>query len=142
MLIGGNGRDLLVGGAGLDRLVGNGGDDILIAGTTAHDANGQALCGIYAHWVRKDLSYGERVATLSSGNYAAGFALNALTCFDDGATDVLTGSSGDDWYVANTTGRVRDRLTGNASSEVLTQLVKNGTVPSPLHHDGTSCECS
>jgi Ca2+-binding RTX toxin-like protein len=120
-LIRGSGRDLLIGGPGMDRLVGNGGEDILIGGTTAYDGDHEALCGIYEYWVRTDRTYAQRVADLASGSYAAGFAMSAKTVFDDLAIDLLTGSSGDDWFLPNTTYRIRDRLTGVASAETVTQ---------------------
>jgi len=43
LLVGGSNRDILIGGTGADRIVGNEADDVLIAGSTAFDANEAAL---------------------------------------------------------------------------------------------------
>jgi uncharacterized delta-60 repeat protein len=104
LLVGGAGRDLLIGGIGQDRIVGNSDDDILVSGTTDHDDSIGALCSILAEWNSSRWGY-ERVAniygvgcgTRLNGNYF----LNDNTVHDDGERDVLTGSSGFDWFFAN-----------------------------------------
>ncbi|HND52504.1 MAG TPA: hypothetical protein PLV92_08915, partial [Pirellulaceae bacterium] len=109
-IIGGSGRDLMIGGTGADRIIGNAGDDILIAGTTAFDANDEALCAIMKEWSRTDLSYCSRVAHISGSNLSTP-RLNGnwflkshgpgKTVFADNSVDRLTGSAGDDWFFAN-----------------------------------------
>jgi Ca2+-binding RTX toxin-like protein len=98
-LLGGSGRDLLVGGAGADQLSGNAGDDILVAGTTAYDADRGALEAIRAAWLA-DQPFATRVAALTAGVGTGGAVkLGAGTVFDDAATDILTGSAGSDWFL-------------------------------------------
>jgi large repetitive protein len=123
-LLGGSARDILIGGRGSDRLVGNGGDDVLIAGATAYDDGGCALTAVYRYWVRSDRTLAQRVTDLSSGNYAGGFVLNPATAFNDVGLDVLTGSSGDDWFFADAGPNSRDRVTDQHPSEPLTKLVR------------------
>lgn len=104
LLVGGSGRDILIGGTGSDRIVGNHDDDILIAGTTDHDASTVALSAILAEWTADRCDY-VRVANLygvgcgprNNGNVF----LNDDTVHDDGVRDLLTGSSGFDWFFAN-----------------------------------------
>lgn len=49
--------------------------------------------------------------------------LNANTVSDDGAQDVLTGSSGQDWFLANVSGGgVLDKLTDLSATEFATDL--------------------
>lgn len=100
LLAGGSGSDLLIGGLGADRIVGNGGDDILIAGLTSYDSNETALCHVMHEWTRTDLEYDERLAHLAIGDgLNDGFVFNASTIFNDTSEDILTGSSGLDWFV-------------------------------------------
>jgi titin len=125
-LHGGLGLDLLIGGLGADDLVGNADGDLLIAGTTAHDANEAALCAIMAEWTSAR-DYATRVANLrgtGSGPRANGsYFLNATTVFDDGAVDRLTGSSGQDWIFANIAdGGVLDDITGVLGSELIDDI--------------------
>jgi Ca2+-binding RTX toxin-like protein len=112
LVVGGSGRDLLIGGAGSDRIVGNSDDDILIAGSTLYDANDAALCAILHEWTSAR-GYEQRIANLNGTGTGADFANRAngnvylkvgttaaeSTVFDDGAEDVLTGSSGLDWFI-------------------------------------------
>lgn len=104
LLVGGAGRDFLIGGVGQDRIVGNSDDDILVSGTTDHDNNPAALCAVLAEWnssrwdyERAANIYGVGCGTRLNGNYF----LNDNTVHDDGERDVLTGSSGFDWFFAN-----------------------------------------
>ena len=104
LLVGGSGRDILIGGLDADRLIGNNDDDILIAGTTDHDSSTVALSAILAEWTANRWDY-LRVANIygvgcgprNNGNYF----LNDDTVHDDGVRDLLTGSSGFDWFFAN-----------------------------------------
>src|SRR5262249_30942192 len=106
-LNGGNGPSLLIGGRGADRLVGGNGDDILIGGTTAWDANTQALCAIMDEWTSSH-DYATRVANLrgtgtgprANGSYFLTVGGLSATVFDDREPDMLTGSSGIDWFFA------------------------------------------
>jgi Ca2+-binding RTX toxin-like protein len=127
---GGNGeRDLLIGGQGTDLLIGNAGDDILIAGRTAFDSDKQALARIMAEWT-SSRSYEARTDNLR-GN-GSGPRLNGeifldgssadATVFDDGDEDKLTGGSGRDWFFANLSGVVRDRLFDRQGSELVDEL--------------------
>jgi VCBS repeat-containing protein len=123
LLVGGGGRDLLIGGEGADRLVGNADDDILIAGFTDHDDD-HALCAIMNEWT-STRDFATRVNNLIGGpgagaNRANGNTfLNADTTHDDGREDVLTGSSGIDWFLFNVDGDggVRDRVTDMSTFE-------------------------
>jgi uncharacterized delta-60 repeat protein len=105
LLVGGSGRDLLIGGVGSDRIIGNADDDILIAGTTDFDDDAAALCAILAEWT-SCRSYWTRVFNLSGGSSCVSRANGSIfltpeTVHDDGVRDVLTGSSGFDWFFAN-----------------------------------------
>ena len=98
-------RHSLIGGIGADRIVGNAAADILIAGYTAYDANDEAICKIMKEWTIQDREFGVRVANLNgtgTGDRENGeFFLNTSTVSNDGARDLLTGSSGLDWFIFN-----------------------------------------
>jgi uncharacterized delta-60 repeat protein len=99
VLVGGNTRDLLIGGAGGDSLTGGAGDDVLIAMSTQYDGNELALESIQNEWIRTDLGFSDRVNhLLHGGGFNGTNVLSSATTFDDGATDVLTGSSGSDAF--------------------------------------------
>jgi Ca2+-binding RTX toxin-like protein len=134
LLVGGNGRDVLVGDAGADRIVGNAQDDVLIAGATAFDENEVALLAILAEWT-SGRSYAVRVANLmgtgtgsdftnrQNGSYFLKTDGTDATVFDDDRADVLTGSSGQDWFFANLQGSgVRDRVTDLSAAEFALDL--------------------
>jgi Ca2+-binding RTX toxin-like protein len=111
VLLGASGRDLLIGGEGSDLVVGNG-DDILIGGSTAFDANSQALLSVMDEWT-SERSIGVRSQNLSgigSGDRLNGaFFLKAgatgedssATVFDDHAPDLLVGGLAEDWLFAS-----------------------------------------
>ncbi len=111
-LVGGTGRDVLIGGAGRDTLGGGGADDIVIGGSTAFDANVEALRLIGREWVA-NRPFADRVANLS-GTGSTGVNGPALlttvgparTVFDDIAVDELAGDAGDDWFLFNFLGGV------------------------------------
>jgi Ca2+-binding RTX toxin-like protein len=112
LLLGGGGRDLLLGGTGADRLIGNADDDILIAGFTTYDDQVAAISALIAEWT-SDNDYATRVSNLRTSFLKT--EGDGATVFDDGAADVLTGSSGQDWFFANLNPEdpedVRDRIT-------------------------------
>jgi Ca2+-binding RTX toxin-like protein len=87
------------------------------------------LCAILAEW-STSRSYTPRVANIkgtgtgprANGNYFLKAAGSDATVFDDGAADVLTGSSGRDWFFANRSGGVLDVLTDRANNQLLEEL--------------------
>jgi Ca2+-binding RTX toxin-like protein len=121
LIVGGSGRDVQIGGADADRIVGNAEDDILIAGMTRHDDDVDALCAIVDEWTSVR-SYEQRIANLNGIGTGAEFAarLNGsvfltsgptadeATLVDDQAEDILTGSSGLDWFLLSSH---QDRVT-------------------------------
>jgi Ca2+-binding RTX toxin-like protein len=132
LLVGGQGRDVMIGGYGRDRMIGNADDDILIAGHTSHDSNAAAIRSILAEWT-SGRSYAERVANLMGTGSGASFAARAnadvflktdgpaATVSDDLVQDILTGASGQDWFLFNLDGDgsnpQRDRATDLHASE-------------------------
>jgi Ca2+-binding RTX toxin-like protein len=142
VLVGGNTRDILIGGTGADRMVGKPEDDILIAGVTTYErlldysnfvlysARNAALEAILAEWT-STRSLAARKANLMGDEDNPGFANRAndhyflktagdegdpeiATVFNDDAKDVMTGSSGVDWFFANLEddeGGVLDKIT-------------------------------
>jgi Ca2+-binding RTX toxin-like protein len=113
-LAGDSGRDLLIGGTGADRILGNADDDILIAGTTDFDAQDAVLALIMKEWTRTDADFATRVSHLrTGGGLNAGYLLTDGTVHDDHAADVLTGESGNDWFLFNQDGDggVKDKVT-------------------------------
>ena len=125
LLVGKGGRDMLVGGLGEDRIVGNADDDILIGGFLDFASVGlrTAVDAIMDEWT-SERTYLQRRANIvgdtSSPDYGNGvngsFLLLAAgpdaTVWDDSGRDVLTGSSGQDWFFANLDGTgVLDKVT-------------------------------
>ncbi len=129
LLVGGDGRDLLIGGIGSDRLVGNADEDILVAGSTAFDGDEAALCAIMAEWT-SIRDYATRVANLEgtgtsprlNGSVFLSREGTGATVSDDGAADVLTGSSGVDWFFASVDAGGQDRITDLSDSEFAEDL--------------------
>ena len=136
MLVGGGGRDVLIGGDGSDRIVGNADDDILIAGSTAFDQQTSAIAGILAEWT-STRSYAERTQNLmgtgsgpafeqrQNGNHFLQVEGPAATVHDDGAADILTGSSGQDWFFAQLDGdgtQPKDKITDLSAAEFQADL--------------------
>jgi Ca2+-binding RTX toxin-like protein len=125
LLVGGSNRDILIGGKGADRLVGNADDDILIAGWTLFDADEAALAALLGVWADPNRGYWERVGVIKDTGVGPGNAvkLSAATVSDEGAADVLTGTSGQDWFFANLSGDgTRDKATDLSATEFATDL--------------------
>lgn len=102
MLIGGTARNILIGGRGSDTLVGNSNDDILIAGYTSLDHNDADLAAVFNEWTRATVPYATRVSDLTNGGGLNGrVVLNSTTVFNDNARDVIAGSGGSDWILAD-----------------------------------------
>jgi hypothetical protein len=110
-LSGGTGRNIIIGGAGGDHVSGGGGDNILIGGTTNYDTNMAALNDFLTEWLRKDLTFQQRVVDIATGGVVpsnlpasvlkgTGFRLNSKTVHTDNVTNILTGSPGLalDWF--------------------------------------------
>ncbi len=116
LLVGGAGRDLLIGGTDSDLIVGNTEDDILVAGTTSHDHNSAALMQVLSIWTGSG-SYNTRVNTLRNGMLTPDQEV-----FDDGATDLLTGDEGKDWFLFNADAGGRDIITDLANNEFASDL--------------------
>ena len=125
-LIGGSGSGLLIGGSGTSTLIAGSGNDLLIAGTTAYDANDAALAAIMAEWT-SGRDYATRIANLSgtgsgprnNGNDFLIASGPGATVFDNGASDVLIGGSGMDWFFADL---AQDIINGRHDSEVVEAL--------------------
>ena len=121
LLVGGDGRDLLIGGFGADRLIGDAQEDILIAGYTSFDNNDGALNSIMAEWTSGN-SYATRINNLTNGTgLSGGIRLigddgATQTVFNDNDVDTLTGSTGQDWFFANT----NNNGGGNAAIDIIT----------------------
>jgi Ca2+-binding RTX toxin-like protein len=107
-LLGGLGRGILIGGRGEDRLRGGSGEDILIGGSTAYDALIQPLCTITDIWNSTIEPYEVRIGRLR-------LLLNPYSVIDDGEADLLTGTSGLDWFFAG----VADFLTDDHDDETV-----------------------
>ncbi|HYE19255.1 MAG TPA: hypothetical protein VEA69_12470 [Tepidisphaeraceae bacterium] len=120
-LDGGLGRDVAIGGLGKDAIGGGGDDDVLIGGTTSYDTDETALSLIRAEWVA-NRSYANRVASLNGQGPGSGQNVRTTlkagkTVFDDGATDVLTGGLGEDYFLVTAKGANADRITDQAKGE-------------------------
>ena len=120
ILYGGSGRNILIAGAGASSLNGGAGD-LLIAGSTAYDANLAALLAIRNEWARTDADYLTRIADLSgsqSGGLNGSYLLSAQTVTSSGAGDDLYGGPGLDWFFA----AASDRIHNLGAGEVVTNL--------------------
>jgi hypothetical protein len=105
IIFAGAGDDLVIAGLGSDRVFFSFGDDLLIAGTTQHDGNDEALLAILAEW-SSGKDYATRIGNIT-GEDALADRLNSnfflrkgsnATVFDDGDKDLLSGGLGWDWF--------------------------------------------
>ncbi|MBI1913503.1 MAG: PKD domain-containing protein, partial [Planctomycetes bacterium] len=118
VLIGGTDRDLLIGGTGADRLLGRG-DDILIAGEFMPGsgfAESQAALGYVMDQWNAPTSYTDRTHALLDHVFAR--------VSDDDSVDVLKGQKDQDWYFADLTGPVKDKIKDLTSSELAVELAR------------------
>jgi Ca2+-binding RTX toxin-like protein len=134
---GGSGRDVLVGGEGADRIVSNPGDDILISAITRFGnrfsaGHEEAWRAIYNEWT-SGRTFRQRVDNLRAGSGTStrlngSFYLNDSTVDDDaapdliGSQDVLTGASGEDWFIYKAG---EDKVTTMTSLEATEDLLIN-----------------
>ncbi|MCL4192346.1 MAG: hypothetical protein KJZ87_11485, partial [Thermoguttaceae bacterium] len=135
VLFGGRGRNVLIGGVGEDYVLGSRGEDLVIGGSTAYDANREALMSILGEW-SSDRDVDTRMANLSgtgtgdrlNGSFllrATGDDESPASVFDDLAQDVLLGGHDSDWYFGRRSGSdqtVLDQLVGRDDSERFDEL--------------------
>ena len=100
------GNDYLVGGGGADRIVGSAGHDVLVAGNVASHLTRDDLLLIAQQWAAN------RTADNPTGTEAIDDALSGF--------DMLTGSSGADWFLATLNDKVTDFKKQNKDGDVLT----------------------
>jgi 6-phosphogluconolactonase (cycloisomerase 2 family)/Ca2+-binding RTX toxin-like protein len=116
-LVGGRGPDVLIGGTGADVLQAGPGGDVLLAGDfmtgSTFGARQAALDRVLSEWASTD-SYAVRVSALQA-TLAAGAS-------DDGSADTLIGGSGQDWFLADLSGAVRDLIKHRSPGETVTDL--------------------
>jgi len=109
--VGAAGDDFLIGGKGSDRIVGSAGNDILVAGDIGCSFSISDLRSVLAAWVlykAPDDSTGEDILD--------------ETLVTDVSYDLLTGSSGADWFIINQGDKVTDFKVNNLQGDVVTVL--------------------
>ncbi len=106
-LTGGSGNDFLVGGSGADRIVGSAGHDILVAGDVANHFTDEGLRQISIAW-----------AATKTVNDSVDDLLDEAVGDED--YDLLTGSSGADWFILSQGDRVTDFKIQNKDGDVVT----------------------
>jgi Ca2+-binding RTX toxin-like protein len=109
-LTGAAGDDFLIGGAGADRIVGSAGHDILIAGDVAYRFTDEELGQISDDW-----AFGRIVDE--------GLDDHVLdeTSIETGV-DMLTGSSGADWFIVNQYDKITDFKEQKKDGDLVTQV--------------------
>jgi acid phosphatase len=125
-LVGGAGPSILIGGAGHERLTGGSGSTLFIAGTTAFDANIEALEAIQAEWSRTDETYAQKVADLTggaTGGLNGSYVLDTTTVQSHGGRDVIKrGNASNDLFFAHLYGRRKDTIDDVQSGEVVEEI--------------------
>jgi Ca2+-binding RTX toxin-like protein len=106
-LTGGAGNDFLIGGDGADRIVGSAGHDILVAGEVAYHLTDEVLRHILAAWAA-DKTADEKLAD--------GVLDEPLT----DSFDLLTGSSGADWFIISQGDKITDFKVQKKDGDVVT----------------------
>jgi Ca2+-binding RTX toxin-like protein len=100
------GNDFLIGDSGADRIVGSAGHDVLVAGSVASHLTRNDLLLIAQQWAAN------RTADNSTSNDVIDEVLSGF--------DMLTGSSGADWFIATLNDKVTDFKKNNKDGDVLT----------------------
>lgn len=111
VISGGNSRDVIIGGTGADSLSGLPQDDVLVAGHATTN-----VAAVYTVWTSSD-SYAARVALL-----ATTLLRTDIDVFDDAAIDTLSGQSGQDYFVFNSDGLIRDVLSDLKKDELVADV--------------------
>jgi len=110
-LTGAAGNDFLVGGDGCDRIVGSAGHDVLVAADLANHFTRGAVVMVRDDWVR------DRAADLAASTDALDESL-----ITDDDFDLLTGSSGADWFIISSGDKVTDLKQQNKDGDLVTVL--------------------
>ena len=127
VLTGGNGKNILIGGNGLDALTGGSTEDLLLGARYINEGDTTALAALLTEWTSAN-SFDDRVAHLLgtlAGGANGGFTLTPTTVKEDAAQDTLTGGSGKDWYLRNSTGLTvanRDTISDADLDSVFTEI--------------------
>lgn len=105
-LTGGSGRDFILGEGGLDELSTLGEEDLLVSGPVTFDLHIASLIAIMSEWT-SSRTFEERIANINGTgigprNNGDAFLQPTVTVFDEGALDLLTGGTEDDWFLAQT----------------------------------------
>jgi Ca2+-binding RTX toxin-like protein len=108
-IVASSGNDFLIGGDGADRLVGSAGHDILVAGGWACDWSVSELRNLSAQW-----------ASLQSGTMDDD--LEPEQTPGDGNVDVLTGSSGCDWFILGNNDVITDLASSIRHGDLITYV--------------------
>ena len=110
---GGSGRSILIGGKGNNTVTGGASDDIIIGGFSDLDQNSlvhdAAIQSILAEWQSSD-SFTQRVDFIRNGGGSNGtnVLVPGSTVHDSGATDILTGDGGINWFFKGTNDTITD----------------------------------
>jgi len=111
---------VLVGGSGSDRLVGSAGHDILISGelTGQHNEN-TASEGDYDYAVLRAISTSWAAEQPVIDSDLANPNGEEADVLDDN-TDMLTGSSGHDWFIIGTGDKITDSNSATKDGDIIT----------------------
>jgi Ca2+-binding RTX toxin-like protein len=107
-LTGAAGNDFLIGGNGADRIVGSAGHDILVAGDVDCRFSEDELRLIALQWAANRTTDGD-------------LAEDVIDEASEGL-DMLTGSSGADWFIINSGDKVTDFKVQNSEGDVVTTV--------------------
>jgi len=108
-ITGSAGNDFLVGGDGSDRIVGSAGHDVLVAGDPAYRFTRDALWAVLADWM----------AGRVDDNGTDDDVLDETVIADEDL-DMLTGSSGADWFIISQGDKITDFKTLNKDGDLIT----------------------
>jgi parallel beta-helix repeat protein/predicted outer membrane repeat protein len=116
-----SGRNILFGGPGGDVLQGGTGDDLLLSGSSIYESDPDVLAALMAEWSSGN-TYQMRVDHLkgdAGGGANTSFILTSSTVTSDADADYLTGSGGQDWFLANS---LQDPISDQAVNETFTHI--------------------